>query len=72
VVRRGNGDADVYVKRRDGKERVIYFQNGRAVGYDRNQGNNNPSFRASKESDLYIVNIGEERYEIPEAVIYGD
>ncbi len=71
VVRRGSGDADVYIKRGNGQQRIIYFQNGRAVGYDRNQGNNNPAFRASKESDLYIVNIGEERYEIPEAVIYG-
>ncbi len=69
VVRRGNGDADVHIKMPNGKLRIIYFQNGRAVGYDRSQGGGN--FRTSKESDLYIVNIGDERYEIPEAVIYG-
>ena len=71
VMRRGGGNADVHIKSGNGRERVIYFQNGRAVGYNRNQGNNNPSFRATKEGDLYIITIGEERYEIPEAVVYG-
>ncbi len=70
VVRRGSGDADVHVTKKDGRTRVIYFQNGRAVGYDRSQADRG-EFRASKESDLYIINIGDERYEIPEAVIYG-
>ncbi|MDX1333853.1 MAG: hypothetical protein R3252_12555, partial [Robiginitalea sp.] len=69
VVRRGNGDADVQIRMPNGKLRFIYFQNGRAVGYDRSQGGG--TFRASKEVDLYIINIGDERYEIPEAVIYG-
>jgi len=68
VVRRGNGDADVQIKTNNGL-RIIYFQNGRAIGYDRSQGGG--AFRASKESDLYIIHIGDERYEIPEAVIYG-
>ena len=68
VVRRGGGDADVHIKTYNGL-RIIYFQNGRAVGYDRSQGSG--SFRSSKESDLYIIQIGNERYEIPEAVIYG-
>ena len=68
VVRRGSGDADVHISTSNGL-RIIYFQNGRAVGYDRSQGGGD--FRASREGDLYIVNIGNERYEIPEAVIYG-
>jgi hypothetical protein len=70
VVRRSSGDADVHITKKDGRKRVIYFQNGRAVGYDQSQADRG-QFRASKESDLYIINIGEERYEIPEAVIYG-
>jgi len=53
----------------NGKLRIIYFQNGRAVGFDRSQGGG--AFRASKECDLYIINIGNERYEIPEAAVYG-
>ena len=70
VVRRGSGDADVQVTLSDGSVRYIYFQNGQAVGYDRSQGDRG-EFRATKESDLYIIRIGNERYEIPEPVIYG-
>ncbi len=70
VVRRGNGDADVHITKRDGSVRVIYFQNGRAVGYDKGYGSG-PNLRATKESDLYMITIGDEHYEIPEAVIYG-
>lgn len=70
VVRRGSGTADVTVFRPNGSRRVIYFQNGRAVGYDQSQADR-ASFSASKQRDLYIIRIGSERYEIPEAVIYG-
>ena len=70
VVRRGNGDADVHVTRPNGAMRVIYFQNGQAVGYDKSQADRG-EFRSTKESSLYIIHIGSERYEIPEAVVYG-
>ncbi len=70
VVRRGNGDADVHITKSNGATRVIYFQDGNAVGYDRSQADRG-EFSASKESDLYIVRIGSERYEIPEAVVFG-
>ncbi len=29
------------------------------------------SFSVTKEADLYMIRAGNERYEIPEAVIYG-
>jgi len=70
VVRRGNGDADVQITLSDGSMRFIYFQNGEAVGYDKSQGDLG-SFRATNERGLYTVYIGKERYEIPEAVVYG-
>ncbi|MDX1333992.1 MAG: hypothetical protein R3252_13265 [Robiginitalea sp.] len=70
VVRRSPGDADVTVFRTDGSRRIIYFQNGRAVGYDRSQADRE-RFTATKVDDLYIVRVGNERYEIPEAVVYG-
>jgi hypothetical protein len=70
IVRRGNGDADVQVTLSNGTIRYIYFQNGQAVGYDKSQADFG-EFRASKESDLYIIHIGSERYEILEAIIYG-
>lgn len=70
VIRRSGGDADVYVKRPDGSERVIYFQNGKAVGYDHNQGDHG-EFSASVGGDTWLIMIGNERYEIVEAIIYG-
>jgi hypothetical protein len=70
VTRKGNGTADVTVKKPDGRSRVIFFQKGKAIGADVSQADPG-KFSASKESDLYIIRIGQERYEIPEAVIYG-
>ncbi|MGB5404008.1 MAG: hypothetical protein WBN13_08535 [Robiginitalea sp.] len=69
VVRRGRGTADVTVFRPNRSRRVIYFQNGRAVGYDQGQADKG-TFRVFKESDLYIIFVGTERYEIPESVVF--
>lgn len=70
VIRKGNGNADVYVTKPNGAMRVINFQGGNAVGYDRSQADRG-EFSASKEADLYIIRIGSERYEIPEPVVFG-
>ena len=70
VQREGNGRGMVTVTKPDGRKRVIYFENGRATGYDQSQADRGV-FSASKESDLNIVHIGDERYEIPDAVIFG-
>jgi hypothetical protein len=70
VKREGSGSAMVTVTKVDGSQRVIFFENGRATGYDRSQADTG-EFRASKETDLSIIHIGEERYEIPDAVVLG-
>jgi hypothetical protein len=70
VVRKGNGTADVTVKKPDGRSRVIFFKNGKAIGADISQADPG-KFSASKEGDLSIIRIGKERYEIPDAVIFG-
>jgi hypothetical protein len=49
---------------------VIIFEKGRAKGYDRLQANSG-SFKATRQGDLTTVHIGNERYEIPDAVING-
>jgi len=61
----------VSVTRPDGRKRLIYFKAGKAVGADLSQADGNMSFSATKEADLYMIRAGNERYEIPEAVIYG-
>jgi hypothetical protein len=71
VARDGNGSATVAVTRLDGRKRFIFFTNGKAVGADLSQADGNMTFRATKEGDLYIIQAGNERYEISEAVIFG-
>ncbi len=70
VTRRGGGSGTVTVTRPDGRKRVIFFEKGLATGYDKSQADTG-EFRTSRQEDLSIVQIGGERYEIPDAVING-
>lgn len=70
VKREGNGSAMVMVTKADGSQRVIFFEKGRAIGYDQSEADSG-EFKANKEADLNIIHIGKERYEIPDAVISG-
>jgi hypothetical protein len=65
VVRDGPGNAGVWIALGDGKERHILFEGGAPVATD------GAALDYDKEGDLYRVRIGDERYEIPEAVVYG-
>jgi hypothetical protein len=71
VARAGGGTATVVVTHPDGRKRFIFFENGKAVGADLSEADGNMTFRATKEADLYTIRAGDERYEIPEAVIFG-
>ena len=55
VEREGKGLAMVKVTRPDGRTRVIFLEKG----------------KASKKGDLFNIQAGIERYEIPEAVVFG-
>ena len=70
VKREGGGSGIVTVTKRDGRTRAIFFENGAATGYDMSQADPG-EFRAEKQADTSIIHIGEERYEIPDAVIFG-
>lgn len=72
VARDPGGNASVKISLADGRSRFIFFENGQAVGADLSQADGDMSFSASKEADLYKVQAGHERYEIFEAVIFGD
>ncbi len=66
VVRAGVGNAGVWIALGDGAERQVLFEDGFPVT------SNAPAEVAfEKSGDLYIVRIGVEIFEIPEAVIYG-
>ena len=71
VARAGGGTAAVVVTRPDGRKRFIFFEKGKATGADLSQADGNMAFHASKQADLYVIQAGNERYEIPEAVVFG-
>jgi len=66
------GTATVSITLPDGRKRAIFFENGKAIGADVSQADGNMDFSYTKGADLYIIKAGNERYEIPEAVIYGE
>lgn len=71
VARAGGGTAAVVVSLPDGRKRTIFFKKGEAISADLSQADGDMTFRVTKEADLYQIKAGKERYEIPEAVIYG-
>jgi len=71
VARAGGGYATVVIKRPTGQSRAIFFRMGKPVGADTSQADGYLTFRATKESDLHMIRIGTERYEIPDAVVLG-
>jgi hypothetical protein len=70
VKREGNGNGMVTVTKPDGRTRTIFFDNGAATGYDESQADPG-EFSAERQSDVSIIYIGDERYEIFDAVIFG-
>lgn len=71
VSRAGDGSATVVVTHPDGGKRTIFFSQGEALGADTGQAEGYPEFRVHKESDLFFIRIGDERYELPGAVVFG-
>jgi len=72
VARAGAGDATVVVTHADGRSRAIYFQLGRAVSANQSQADGYGEFRVERHGDQSIVRVGDERYEIPDAVVLTD
>jgi len=71
MTRQGGGGGTLTVTRRDGRTRAIFFEKGKPTGYDFSQADQ-AEFRTERQADLIIVHIGKERYEIPEALVFGD
>lgn len=71
VARAGGGDATVVITRPDGPQRVLFFHFGRLLGTDSSQASGFPEVSERLEEDLRFISVGDERYEIPDAVIYG-
>jgi len=71
VARAGGGYATVVITKPDGRTRAIYFRMGKAVGADTSEADNPGKFGTTREADLNFIRIGNERYEIPDAVVLG-
>jgi hypothetical protein len=70
VARAGGGYATVIIKKPDGQTRAIFFRMGKPIGADTSEANPG-EFSAAREADLNFIRIGDERYEIPDAVVLG-
>jgi hypothetical protein len=68
----GTGNGLVMVTWPDGDGRVIYFEAGTPVSYDQSQAEQGVEMTATRsENGVNIIFIGEDRFEIPDAVIWG-
>ena len=66
-----SGDyATVVLKRPDGRTRAIFFRRGEPIGADTSEADPG-KFNAPREGDLNFIRVGNERYEIPDAVVLG-
>jgi heat shock protein HslJ len=71
VARAGGGYATVVVTKPDGRTRAIFFRMGRPIGADVAESEGRRDFSATKDGDLHRIRVGNERYEIPDAVVLG-
>ena len=62
--------ATVVITKPDGRSRAIFFRNVIAIGADTSKADPG-RFSATREGDLNLIRIGNERYEIPDAVVLG-
>ncbi|MCB1383991.1 MAG: hypothetical protein KDJ73_13915 [Notoacmeibacter sp.] len=71
VNREGNGNGMITVFWPDGGSRVIFFEMNTPTSFDQSQADGDAKMTVDQNSDLYIVTIGGQRFEIPEAVMAG-
>jgi hypothetical protein len=68
----GSGNGSVTIDWPDGGGRVIFFEAGSPVSFDQSQADQGLEMAVSRtDNGINIVFIGEERFEIPDSVIWG-
>ena len=72
VMREGNGNGSITVFWPDGGNRVIFFEMNTPSSYDQSEADGGAKMTVGQNADLYIVSIGDQRFEIPEVVMAGD
>lgn len=71
VVREGGGTGSVQLTLPDGATRTVRVENGVPVAVDPAPGETAPPMSTVREGDSSIVTIGDQRFVIPDAVIFG-
>lgn len=71
VARDGGGTATLTVIKAGGVPRVLYFADGAFTSSDTSQAGGGFDSSATKEADLFLIRVDDERYEVPEAAIFG-
>jgi hypothetical protein len=71
VVREGNGNGMVLVLWPLGGPRAIFFESGTPVRFNQSEADRGKTMTVTRESDVSVVSIGEERYFLPDAILYG-
>ena len=71
VARDGGGNATVAVFRRDGLTRALFFVGGELLGADTSEADGGHEVSSTREGDLLLIRVNDERYEIPDAIVRG-
>lgn len=71
VVRNGDGSGSITVFWPGGGNRVLFFERATPMAFDQSEADGDADMTVTKEADLFLVRIGDQRFEIPEAVIVG-
>lgn len=71
VIRQGYGSGSVTIEWPEGGSRTIVFASGAAVSYDQSEADGNARISSVHQGSDNIVMIGQERFVIPDAVIWG-
>ena len=71
VVREGHGNGFVMVFWPDAGSRVLYFENGTVVRYDQSEADGGARLTVTRSGDEQIVTIGDTRFVIFDALIFG-
>ncbi len=71
IKREGGGNGMVTVTKPDGRQRVVFFEGGKATGFDFSQADP-AEFSSWRHEDTIVVKIGSEIYLFPDALVMGD
>ncbi len=72
VAREGGGRVTVVVTHPDGRTRALVFVDGEFNSAYARRIDSRPAYEAERDGDLHVVSVGEERYEVPHAIIQAD